>query len=97
MTENTFYKWQKDTLILPVYVQPKASKNEIVGIHNHQLKIRITAPPVDGKANIHLRKFLAQIFNTPLSCVTLIRGDSSREKLFHIKQPQSLPTQINHP
>jgi uncharacterized protein (TIGR00251 family) len=95
VTNNPFYRWQGDTLILQIYVQPKASKDEISGRHNGHLKIRITAPPVDGKANAHLRKYLARIFKVPLSQIELIRGTNSRQKQFHIRQPQALPAEIN--
>ncbi|MCW9025286.1 MAG: DUF167 family protein [Gammaproteobacteria bacterium] len=82
-------------LILQIYVQPKASKDEISGLHNGHLKIRITAPPVDGKANAHLRKFLARIFKVPQSRVELTRGTNSRQKQFQIRQPRALPSEIS--
>ncbi len=60
-----FYQWQGDDLILRVKVQPKASKDELAEILGDQLKVRITAPPVDGKANKHLLAFLSKLFKTP--------------------------------
>lgn len=77
-----------------MYVQPRASKDEIVGPHADSLKIRITTPPLDGKANKHLQKFLAKTFAVPASKVTLLTGKTSRNKRFAIKQPKHLPAFI---
>ncbi|MCG6886361.1 MAG: DUF167 family protein [Proteobacteria bacterium] len=91
---NTGYIWQGDTLQLHVYLQPRASRDEIVGPHGDNLKIRITAPPVDGKANQHLLRFLAREFRVPLSQVALLSGQASRTKLVQIQQPRQLPPMI---
>jgi uncharacterized protein (TIGR00251 family) len=89
-----FYQWQGDTLLLHVQTQPRASKDEIVGPQGENLKIRITAPPVDGKANQHLLKFLAKTFRVARSDIHLLKGDSSRIKSLSIKQPRQLPACI---
>jgi len=92
-----WYTWQGDTLHLTLRVQPRASCDEIVGPHGEEsLKVRITAPPVDGKANQHLIKFLAKAFGVPKGQVTLLKGDSGRNKRFAIVAPKKLPeaTQI---
>jgi hypothetical protein len=80
-----------------VRVQPRASRDEIVGIQGNHLKIRITAPPVDGKANVHLIQFLAQEFGVPKSRITLIGGESGREKRLQILAPSRLPTALSRP
>ena len=67
-----------------VFVQPKSSKNEIVGIHNEALKIKLTSPPVDGKANAALIEFLAEVFHTAKRNVVLIKGDTSRQKTVEV-------------
>lgn len=90
------YRWQDDTLILLVRVQPKASGDEVVGFCDdgqggQHLKIRITAPPVDGKANVHLIKFLAKIFAVPKSRVQVAAGENGRSKRIHIIAPGKLP------
>ena len=89
--KTSFYQWQGETLILYIQTQPRASKDEIVGPQGDSLKIRITAPPVDGKANQHLLKFLAKTFRVARTNITLLKGNNSRIKCLSIKQPKQLP------
>ena len=70
----------KNGIILSVYVQPKASKTEFVGIHGGALKFRVAAPPVDGEANAALCRHLAKIFSIPLRAVCVQSGQTSRSK-----------------
>ncbi len=87
-----WYQWQGERLILNIRVQPRASQDEIVGPHGaDSLKIRITAPPVDGKANEHLIKFLAKGFGVAKSQITLISGTSGRDKRLAIQNPKRFP------
>jgi len=86
-----WYQWQGDDLVLSIRVQPRASRDEIVGPHGDALKVRITAPPVEGKANAHLLKFLAAAFDVPRASVTLLSGDSARGKRIRICAPRHLP------
>ncbi len=60
-----------DGLVLRLYIQPKASRDSIVGVHGDKLKVAITAPPVDGQANAHLVKFLAKQFRVAKSQVLI--------------------------
>ena len=62
------------------WVQPRSSKNKIVGIHGDAVKIAITAPPVDGKANAAIIKFLSKLFGVSKSSVEIISGDTGRNK-----------------
>lgn len=66
--------------ILTVKVIPKASKSEIIGWENEQLKVRLKAVPEKGKANEELIRVLAEYFNIPKSQITIIRGGKSRIK-----------------
>ena len=81
-----------ERLILDVRVQPRASRNEIVGLQaDGRLKIRITAPPVDGEANDHLIRFLADQFAVPARRVRLVSGDNNRNKRIEITAPGRNP------
>lgn len=79
-------------MVLNIRVQPRASQDEIVGPYGtDSLKIRIMAPPVDGKANEHLIKFLAKSFGVAKGQVTLISGTSGRDKRLAVNNPRRLP------
>lgn len=68
-------------MTLAIHVQPRASRNAVVGWHGDALKVALTAPPVDGAANAALIAFIAEYFGLRRSQVSLLRGDSSRQKL----------------
>ena len=72
-------------------MQPKASRDALAGLYGERLKIQISAPPVDGKANKHLLKYIAKEFGVAKTRVALIRGASSRQKTLKIINPQKLP------
>lgn len=78
-------------LILDVHVQPRASRDEITGYHGERLKIRIKAPPVDGKANQYLIGFMADVFGVPKRNVELLAGETGRDKRLKIVQPRQVP------
>ena len=75
----------KDGSYLKIFITPNASRNEIVSIINNEIKIKISSPPIDGKANKELTKFLAKVFAVSKSQVFLSKGLSSRHKLILIK------------
>ncbi|MEJ2344154.1 MAG: DUF167 family protein [Gammaproteobacteria bacterium] len=77
-----------------IRLQPRASRDEIVGAQGTRLKIRITAPPVEGKANAHLVRFLAKAFGVSRSQVLLVSGEASREKRVRVEQPKKIPNPI---
>ena len=64
-----------------VHVTPRARKDEIGGLHGDAIKVRITAPPVEGAANAHLVKFLAEVLGVPSRQVTIVAGETSRRKV----------------
>jgi uncharacterized protein (TIGR00251 family) len=74
-----------DTLIVKVRVQPKASRDAIVGEHNGALKVSVTAPPDKGKANKAVVEVLARSLGLAKSNVVLLSGAASREKTFAIR------------
>lgn len=73
-----------DGVVLTLHVQPGAKKTEIAGTHGDALKIRLAAPPVDGKANAALIEFLAAKVRLGRTAVTLVAGESSRAKRVRI-------------
>jgi uncharacterized protein (TIGR00251 family) len=76
---------EKDgTVTFAVRVQPRASRDEIVGEYQDGLKIRLTAPPVDDRANEALLKLLAARLKVPLAAVRIASGDRSRTKRVEI-------------
>lgn len=68
------------TLLLRLLVQPRASSNALAGLQGDQLKLRLTTPPVDGKANKAMIAFLAKICHLPKSAFSLKSGHQSRSK-----------------
>lgn len=94
-TVTQFYKWQNNSLLLFCHLQPKASHDQFSGQHGDRLKIRITAPPVDGKANKHLIQFIAKQFGVAKSSVSIITGELGKQKTVCIEQPTQLPTALN--
>ncbi len=93
----SWYRWDGDDLLLQVRVQPRASCDELGEALGDQLKIRITAPPVDGKANDHLIRFLAKAFGVAKGQVQLEYGVSSRNKQLRIAAPRILPSIVTRP
>ncbi|KDO15246.1 hypothetical protein AAY53_08045 [Vibrio metoecus] len=87
--------WREgDDLLLRLYIQPKASRDSIVGLHGEELKVAITAPPIDGKANAHLSKFLAKQCKVAKGSVVLEKGELGRHKQVRILQPSQIPAEI---
>lgn len=74
-------------MILELRIQPKASRDQIAGILGQQLKICITAAPVDGKANAHLLAFLAKTFRVAKNQVSVLSGETGRNKRVRIEAP----------
>ena len=77
---NTMIREKDGNCIIRCRIQPSASKNKIAGIYDNALKITLTAPPVDGKANKMLTQFMAKQLKLPKSKVSVIKGESSRSK-----------------
>jgi uncharacterized protein (TIGR00251 family) len=82
-------------IVLHVRVQPRSSRDEIAGIHDGRLKLRITAPPVDGAANAACQKLLAGVLGVSKSAIRLIAGQKAREKSFEISgDPAALKARL---
>jgi uncharacterized protein (TIGR00251 family) len=67
-----------------VKVHPRATKNAITGTVGDALKLSLTAPPVDGKANAACIDFFAKLFKVPRSSITIAAGETSRNKVIHV-------------
>jgi uncharacterized protein (TIGR00251 family) len=76
---------QDGAVTFAVRVQPRASRNEIVGEYNDALKVRLTAPPMDDRANEALQKLLASRLKVPPSAVRIASGSRSRTKRVEIR------------
>lgn len=72
-------------------MQPKASRDQWQGLHNDEIKLAITAPPVDGKANAHVVKWIAKQCKVAKSKVVIEKGLTSRHKQIVIESPTILP------
>lgn len=87
----SWFRWDGEDLILDCHLQPRASKDEFAGLHGERMKIRLTAPPVEGKANAHLMAFLAGAFGVAKSQVSLESGELNRQKRVRVRAPRTLP------
>jgi len=80
MTLPSFIRETAQGSTIEIYVQPKASKNELIGIHEGTLKIRLCSPPVEGEANRECLKFLSKLLEVPKSLLKIVQGKKSRRK-----------------
>lgn len=89
MAVNDFAPWlgqdKTGALTLSVHAQPGAKRTQIVGTHGERLKIAVACPPVDGKANQALIKALAKELGLAKRDITLLSGETSREKRLRIE------------
>lgn len=82
-----------DDWVLQLRVQPRASRDELL-LDGERLRLRITAPPVDGAANAHIVRFLAHEFGVAKSRVDIVRGLTGREKTVRIASPTVIPAAV---
>ena len=83
---SAWYRVTADGCVtLTLHIQPGAKKTELAGLHGDALKIRLAAPPVDGKANEALLKFIAETLGMSKTAITLKSGHTSRRKVLEIK------------
>lgn len=79
---------------LTLHVQPGAKRTEVIGLHGEALKVKLAAPPVEGKANEALLRFLADFFAVPLRQVELKQGGQSRHKVVAISGSKVDPARL---
>ncbi|MEW6447913.1 MAG: DUF167 domain-containing protein [Bacillota bacterium] len=87
MSDNLFNLFHEDKngITFRVRVTPRASANAIAGLAEGALRVRITAPPVEGRANEALLKYLAGFFGIPVRRLAILRGESGREKIIKVE------------
>jgi uncharacterized protein len=93
----SWYRWVGEDLVLTVLVQPRAPRDEFVAPQGDAYKVRITAPPLEGRANEHLVRFLAKAFGLPRTAVQIVAGAGSRRKALRICCPVHLPLPVQRP
>jgi len=81
----SFLQTHENGVYLSVKLQPRASRNEIGEAAGNELKIKVTAPPVDAAANEALLRLLAEVLDCPRSSVQLVRGHTSRHKVVFLR------------
>lgn len=82
-----FFEQRDNCIVLNVRVVPRAAKDAIQGLLGDALKIRIQAPPVEGKANTHLVKFLSKHWRIPRRDIEILSGETGRNKRIRISNP----------
>lgn len=99
-SDGAFYRWRDGDLTLFCQLQPQASRDEFAGTIaadqvGERLKVRIAAPPLEGRANAQLIAFLARQFGVAKRAVTIASGEGSRLKTVRIEQPAKLPAALS--
>ena len=94
-----FLSQAAEGVIIRIHAQPNAKRNEIAGVHGEELKIRLHAPPVDGKANAALIAFLCEVLDVSKSEIEIVRGETSRSKqvLIRGKKLDEVTTRLGLP
>ncbi len=77
----SWFRRSGDKIVLTLYVQPGAKQNCVMGLHGEALKIRLSAPSIDGRANEALIKYLATLLDVPMRQVVITHGEKSRSKV----------------
>ncbi len=91
MTSQHWYRWDGATLVLRVKVQPGARNDDIIAVTGDTLRVRLRAPPTNGRANQALLAMLAAAFSVPKRNVTIRHGHGSRIKTVLIAHPLIMP------
>lgn len=87
-------RFEGEDLVLMVHVQPGAKNSGFAGVHGVAIKIRLAAPPLDGRANRELCRFLAEACGVALSAVEISSGEGARAKRVRIRRPRELPAAL---
>jgi len=90
----SWFRWDGPLLLLQLHIQPGAKQNSIAGLHGGRLKVKIHAPPVDGKANAELIDFMADCFETSKSSISVLQGALGRDKTLCIANVRLIPAEL---
>lgn len=91
---NPPVRFDGNDLVLIVHAQPGAKQSGFAGAHGDAVKIRLAAPPLDGRANKELCRFLAEACKVALSAVEITSGEGARAKRVRVRQPKELPAAL---
>jgi hypothetical protein len=80
--------------LLAIHAQPGARRTEVAGLHGQALKVRVAAPPVEGRANDELIAFVAETLGVPKKSVSVVKGGTSRRKTLLVAAPQTDPIRL---
>lgn len=90
-TGESFFAWDGDVLVINILGKPSASKDTIGKVKGTQLKVSVTAAPINGKATDHMVRFLAPLFGVPVTHIEVVFGRENVNKQLRIRSPQKLP------
>ncbi len=90
----SWYQIGRDGVSLQVHAQPGAKRTEVAGLHGDCIKVRLASPPVDGKANACLVRFIAERLGVKKNQVTITRGLSSRRKTVLVEAADVQPAAL---
>ena len=94
MSKSSWYRWEGALLQLQLRIIPRAKKTAFGTRRGERWIVRIKSPPVEGKANIELEKFLADSVGCQRNAITLRQGETSRDKLIEIDGPSKIPSKL---
>jgi uncharacterized protein (TIGR00251 family) len=90
----SYFEWEGEDLVLRIRVQPRSSQEGFAEVLGDKVKLRINAPPVDGKANAQIIKYLSKLFGVPRAQVCILSGETGRDKRIRIRHPRALPEEV---
>ncbi len=90
-TGDSFYAWEGEVLVVNILGKPSASKDAIGKPKGTQLKVSVTAAPVNGKATDHMLRFLAPLFGVTVADIEVVFGRENVNKQLRIRAPKKLP------
>ena len=89
-----FYHWEDDTLVLNILGRPNAKRDAIGKVVGHQLEVYAAAVPRRGGATAHMMRYLAGVFDVPVSAIQVVFGEKNVNKQIRVKSPRHLPAPI---